>query len=280
MLNNNLLITACLILCGFGAVNGYANPNCVLSSSDVVTLYFGVEISLPHPDHPHTIPAAHTDIEIPLLFSSGWDIHILTDLPAANTRVEKEDALFPLDAGHIQSFAGSVPSGWEFVGVGPDETFWYHSQSEPGSAGVDSQDMATAETDELCLWDPNDPTGNSTGFQKWLQVNLIDVRGPAGGHVSMFQESGPTPSVFFSTYDGGITDEDVYYIKVKNHAHNSWTFTKAGLYEVDIQVSTYHLCDDSLIADVNDDCIVNLKDFALMASQWLECGSSFGSECP
>lgn len=276
MFNKNLLIAGCLILVRFGIVNSYAD-RCVWSSSEVTTLYFGVEISLPDPDHPHTVYVPpHTDIEIPLLFSKGWDVHIKTDSPAVNTRVETEDALFPLDAGHRLSFSGSVPSGWEFVGVGPDEIFWYYDPAP----GMDSQDMVTAETDELCLWDPNDPARNATGLYKWLQVNLLEVRGPAGGHVSMFQESGPTPTVFFSTYEGGINDEDVFYIEVKDHDHVIWAFTKAGLYELDIQVSTYHLCDDSLIADINDDCIINLEDFALIASQWLLCGSSFGPECP
>ena len=278
MFNKNLLIKTCLIVFGLGSLNSQADY-CAFSSSDIKTLYFGVEISLPDPDHPHTIPTAHTDIEIPLLFSNGWDVHIKTDLPDANTRVETEDALFPLDAGHVVSFAGSVPSGWQFVGVGPDEPFWYYNQNDPPAAGVDSQDMTT-ESNELCLWDPNDPGRNATGLDKWLQMNLLEVRGPAGGHVSMFQESGPTPTVFFSTYAGGITGEDVFYIKAKSHSHNSWAFTKTGLYEVDIQVSTFHLCDDSLVADVNDDCIVNLEDFALMAGQWLVCGSSFGLECP
>jgi len=117
-------------------------------------------------------------------------------------------------------------------------------------------------------------------LQKWLQVNLVEVRGPEGGHVSMWQESGSNPIVFFSTSEGGITEDDVYYIRANLHAHNSWAFTEPGLYEVDIQVSTYHLCDESLIADINNDCIVNLEDFSLMAQQWFLCGSSFGLGCP
>lgn len=269
---------ACLLLAVMPILNVYADSRCVLSISPVTTLYFGVEIELPHPDHTHTIPTAHTDIEIPLRFNTGWDIHIKTDSPVANTRVETQGALFPLCESHRKSFSGSA--AFQFIGVGPGQTFWHYHQDTAPAPGVDSQDMTQDEINELCLWDPNDLMHNATKEGKWLQMNLIAVRGPEGGHVSMWQESGANPIVFFSTYDGGITDEDVYFIRAKSHAHNSWAFTQPGLYEVDIQVSTWHLCDDSLIADLNNDCVVNLEDFAIMAKQWLTCGSSFNNECP
>lgn len=275
---NKKIFVVCLLFLGLPAYYAHAE-RCTLSSSEITTLYFGVEIDLPHPEHPHTIPMAHTDIEIPLRFGTGWDIHINTDIPVANTRIETEDALFPLGTGHRYSFPGSVPHTFEFIGAGTGETFWYYNQSEVPTAGVDSQDITTYENNELCLWDPNDSDHNATGLQKWLQVNLVEVRSPEGGQVSMWQESGTDPIVFFSTYEDGITKDDVYYIKANMHAHNSWAFTKPGLYEVDIRVSTYHLCDESLIADINNDCKVNLKDFAMLAEQWLSCGSSFGPGC-
>ncbi len=273
--NKKRVIKICLMLFVLLVFNASAE-RCVLSISQITTLYFGVEIDLPHPEHPYTIPTAHTDIEIPLRFAMGWDVHINT----ADTRVETEEALFRLGTEHRASFSGSVSPGFQFIGVGPNETFWYYNQSQAPAPGFDSQDIISAEANQLCFWDPNDSVHNATGLQKWLQVNLIEVRGPAGGHVSMWQENGENPFVFFSTHEGGITDEDVYYIKANQHAHNSWAFTKPGFYEVDIQVSTQHFCDESLTADLNDDCIVNLEDFTLMAGQWLACGSSFNPECP
>lgn len=273
------MIVSFMLLLGVSIFNANADQ-CAHNSSEIMTIYFGVEIDLPHPDHPDTVPEAHTDIEIPLRFTTGWDIHIKTELPTEDTRIETEDALFPLYTRHRNSFAGSVPPAFQFIGAGPDETFWYCDQSDSQAAGFDSQDITLTEKDQLCIWDPNDPAGNIAGFEKWLQINLVDVRGPAGGHVAMFQESGPTPTVFFSTYNGGITDKDVFFIRANQHVHCGWTFTKPGLYEVDFKVSTYHLCDESLLADINNDCIVNLEDFALLASQWLLCGSSFGANCP
>jgi len=249
--------------------------HCALNTSPVTTLYFGVETDLPCPEHPHTMPPAHTDIQVPLTFNAGWDIYVHTDLPVPETRVETEQALFALTASHRSSFAGSVPSAYRFIGAQAGETFWYYNQSQAPAPGFNSEDMGTMERDELCLWDPNDPSHNAAAEQKWLQVNLIDVRGPEGSHVSMWKETAGSPTVFFSTSDTGITADDVFYIPAGTHSHNSWAFTRPGLYEVDLQVSTYHACDDSLTADINNDCSVDLADMALIAGQWLACGSDF-----
>ena len=148
----------------------------------------------------------------------------------------------------------------------------------------------------------------------WLKVQLVDVRGPENGYLSMWQENTTNPAVFFSTYNGGIDDEDVYYIPANVHSHNSWAFTKPGLYAVDLQISTRYVCDGSLTGDLNDDCFVDLRDCAVIGrywlrddcgdpnacghlsltdpneidlddlnevtEQWLLCGSPFDSECP
>jgi hypothetical protein len=260
-----------------------------LSQSPVVTLYFGVETPLPDPCHPHTIPLAHTDIEIPLRFSQ-WDVHIKTDLPNANTRVETEDALFALGTAYCVSFPGYVPSGYEFIGVVPDEPFWYYDSEAP-SPGYDSQDMTSAEVGALCQWNPNNPAKGAASMNKWLQVQLVAIRGPQGGYVSMWEDPGTAPIVFFASADG-ISDTDVYYTPARQHSHKSWAFTEPGLYEVDLQISTYYICDPLLTADLNDDCFVDMQDFALFAAQWvsdglldfveqwLDCGSPFESECP
>jgi surface-anchored protein len=263
-----LLVSACVV----SAANA---ERCISNTSSVTTLYFRVEIDLPCPEHPHTIPAAHTDIQIPLTFDEGWDIYIHTELPVPETRVETEDALFAMTASHRSLFSGSVPSAYRFIGAQAGETFWYYNQSQAPAPGFNSEDMGDMERGELCLWDPNDPVRNAAGTQKWLQVNLVDVRGPEGGEVSMWRDISGAPVVFFSTLAGGITDEDVFYIQAGRHSHNSWAFTRPGLYEVDIQVKTWHLCDESLTADINNDCRVDLADLAFIAGQWLACGSDF-----
>lgn len=283
------ILTVFCVATGIFACNLQAQT-CVRSQSDVVTLYFGVETPLPDPCHPHTIPVAHTDIEMPFRFAGGWDIHIKTDSPAANTRVETEDALFALGTAYRFSFPGSIPPGFEFIGIMPNQTFWYYDGEAP-SPGYDSQDMTNAEIASLCQWNPNNPAKGAASMNKWLQVRLVAVRGPQNGFASMWEENETAPIVFFASADG-ISEADVYYTPARRHSHKSWAFTKPGLYELDLQVSTYYVCDPLLTADLNDDCFVDMQDFALFAAQWvsdglldfveqwLDCGSPFDSECP
>lgn len=247
-----------------------AAGDCVPAQSEVFTIYFGVEPEeLPNPDHPHTIPISHTDIEIPLLFSE-WDIHVDVDLDG---RVETEDAFFVLDQTHRRKL--SSPPG--FLGVGSNETFWYYTGAAP-SPGFASTAMGQDEKDYLCLWDPNSPDHNANTDGYWLQVNMIDVRGPVDSYVSMWQE---TPfAVHFSSFENDITSDDVYYIPAGLHAHLRWAFTKPGLYEVDMQISTYYLCDDSLTTDLNDDCFVNMQDYAILSDYWLQTDCGDPNNCP
>ena len=270
------------------ALCGVAFGQCTLSQSEVVTLHFGVET--PPPDtHFQTIQPGHTDIEIPFRFVGGWDVHIYTDNPAADTRVETENAFFAVGSESQFTFS-SIPSEYAFIGATENVPFWLFSGYEI-APGVDSQDMTTSEVSALCQWNPSKPNKLANTPQKWLRVRLVEVRGPQGGHVAMFDDDA-SPIVFFATSDG-IDDNDEYYIVVKNHSHKSWTFTQPGLYEVDIQVSTYYQCDASLTEDRNGDCVVDLEDFAALAAedwmvndlllfvgQWLDCGSPFDSECP
>jgi surface-anchored protein len=291
------------------AATGFAEGYCVLSKSGIVTLYFGVETELPDPAHPVTMPQSHTDIEIPLRFFD-WDIHLRSDLAG---RVSPEEGLFALGESHRRSLS-AVPASLAFLGVSPGQTFWYYSASYAPSPGFDSQDMTGAEVSYLCPWDPNDAAHHADTMGRWLKVQLVDVRGPENGNLSMWQESTTKPVVFFSTCDGGIDDEDVYYIPANVHSHNSWAFTEPGLYAVDLQVSTRYVCDGSLTADLNNDCFVDLQDYAVISrywlrddcgdpnacgdlglsdpneidledlnevtEQWLLCGSPFDSECP
>lgn len=285
----------------------FAHGYCVQSRSEVVTLWFGVETALPDPAHPVTVPAGHTDIEIPLHFS-GWEIHLHSE---AAGHIKPDDGLFALNESH-RYVLPAVPAAFAFLGVEPGQTFWYYASAP--SPGFCSVTMSAAEIQALCAWDPNDPPHGADTPRRWLQVRLADVRGPQNGHCSMWQETGGLPVVYFSTYDGGIDEADVYYIEAGLHSHNRWAFTQPGLYAVDLQVSTLYGCDANLTADLNDDCFVDFDDYALlsrwwlredagdpnncgrwrlsdpnsidtedlneMTDQWLLCGSPFESECP
>ena len=295
-----------ILILGLTAV-GTAGDYPVLSTSDVVTIYFGVELDGSEPRPPITMPSVHTDIRVSLLFS-GLDIYLNSDSIGP---VEPNEGMFDVDE-QFQYQLGSVPSSLAFLGVQAGQTFWYYRYDPyPGFNSTDTGD----EIDYLWPWNPKDPIHQANSDDTWLKVQLMDVRGPEDGYVSMFDEgSTGNPIVFFSTYDGGITEDDVYYIPTNVHSHKSWAFTQPGLYEVDLQVSTYYACDGTLTGDLNDDCFVDIEDYAVLSrywlrqdcndpnncgqlrltdpneitmedldevtGQWLLCGSVFESECP
>ena len=114
---------------------------------------------------------------------------------------------------------------------------------------------------------------------RWFEMRLRDVRGPAHAHFAMWQADGlSAPVAFVSTHDGGITEDDVLYISDASHIHMNWGFTRAGLYEVDFQVSTLLRCEEWLTADwaplgnefYNGDGKVDFLDFTHLAAHWLQ----------
>ncbi len=255
------LLVCSLLLC----VTAVADDNCVMITSKVFTVHFGIETPLPDLNHPIVIPPAHTDIDIPIT-PSGWDFSISTDSPSPDTRIELAEGLFHRGLG--DRFVWPGISGFAFIGAETDQTIWPFFQSnDPPSPGFASPGSDIAN---LCSWNPQDLNHNAVKSEKWLRVELVEVRGPVGGHVSMWQESGTSPTVFFSTFLGGIDDNDVYYIIAGKHAHNAWAFTMPGHYEVDLRVNTVYKCDPELTADIDGDCRVTLNDVQMVSMYWLE----------
>jgi surface-anchored protein len=258
-----------------------AQDKCTLISSDITTFHFGIETAIPDVNHPITVDFFHTDIEVPFT-QSGWDISVASDEPDSpfgEENIPPQDALLYVNS-NARINLPSIPSGFEFIGARPGETFWVLPQSE--SSGILPLGLCAEEADisRLCNWDPNDSKGADTA-DKWFEVKIVDVRGPADANFSMWQADAiHPPVVFVSTAEGGLTDDDVFYISAGSHTHLNWGFTKPGPYEVDLQVSTVYKCDATLIADIapignefyRGNCIVDFDDFALIALHWLETG--------
>jgi hypothetical protein len=258
-----------------------AQDKCTLISSDITTFHFGVETPIPDVNHPITIDFFHTDIEVPFT-QFGWDISVASDEPDSllgEENISPQDALLYVNE-NARIMLSSIPQGFEFIGAKPGETFWVLPQSEGSGALPLGLCAEEADISRLCDWDPNDSRGANTA-DKWFEVKIVDVRGPADANFSMWQADAiHPPVVFVCTTEGGLTDDDVFYISAGSHTHLNWGFTKSGLYEVDFQVSTVYKCDVALIADIapignefyRGNCIVDFDDFALIALHWLETG--------
>ena len=190
------------------------------------------------PQH-QTINVFHTDIDVNYR-QCAWQFVLSHDYPSPNVAYEPEHAML-----YVNQFArvtlSSVPSGFEFIGLTPGEPFWRLPQSTVVNSkslflGMAAELMNSSDIARLDTWNPNDPRGANFNF-KWLKLNLRDVRGPSGGHFSLWQEGSP-PTVWMSTFENGVTDSDAYYQIPGSHDHFAWRFTKPGLYEIDIQAST------------------------------------------
>ncbi len=259
-----------------------AQEHCARVSKDV-TFYFGIETPVPDANHPVTVDLFHTDLELSFR-PTGWDVLVSHDEPgygSGGLDIPPHEALLYGNPSTRWNLSW-IPPDFEFIGAEPGEPFWVLPQNAVAEVLPLGIAVEQADSGRLCDWNPGDPRGAET-MDRWFELRLLDVRGPVDANLAMWQADGVNPPVvFLSTHDGGITEEDVYYISDGSHVHMNWGFTKAGLYEVDFRVSTVLLCEERLTADwfpvgnefYNGDCRIDFLDFAHLASHWLEIPSA------
>ena len=113
-----------------------------------------------------------------------------------------------------------VPSSVAFLGLNAGDPVWTLPQSN--TPGVPFLGLAAEELNPLQF--------NSAGFR------LTGFRGPLGGQFALFQlPAFSAPVVFMRTNDGVSPTSDFYSVPIEGHDHANFGFTKAGLYELDIQ---------------------------------------------
>jgi hypothetical protein len=109
----------------------------------------------------------------------------------------------------------------------------------------------------------------------------------------LWQSEGPVESVLIEySLDGGQTWVEVNQLNVANTGSYDWlvplvtaeqclvrisNLANLNVYDISDQLFSIYQC--SVLGDVNGDCIVDMVDFALMASYWLECGNPHDPAC-
>lgn len=61
-------------------------------------------------------------------------------------------------------------------------------------------------------------------------------------------------------------------IRISDASNPSESYTSDAVF-------TIYRCRNEMIADLDNDCNVNLQDFALFAQEWLECGNGYDGSC-
>lgn len=229
--------------------------------SGPVTLRFGVETPTPDPNGLAIVDIWHTDVDFGLL-GCGFGAVIGHDdpgAPAEGTLISPEDGLMVANSSARFNLP-SIPPGFEFIGATPGENFWILPQTQDPSVlylGLSSETMTPADRQNIALWNPNDPRAASA--QRWLKIQLLDVRGPADGEFAVWQASGGPPTVFMSTAQGGVDDSDALFPLAGGHDHFNWGFTQPGYYDIDVEVITFLVHPRG---DTNCNGAINATDFA------------------
>jgi surface-anchored protein len=151
------------------------------------------------------------------------------------------------------------PAGatWSFIGAGAGNPFYYWPQSDLSQRlylGM-AADGALLNPSAFASYYEADPRVD--GVARWIRVMLLEVQfDPAPGElrpgrVSLWQTDGPTPTVWWSTFQGGITAQDSHWQIAGGHAHFNWGFTARGYYRATLQFSAF--LNDGLMTPVVSD---------------------------
>lgn len=176
----------------------------------------------------NVITDGHLDIVL-LLFEGTW-------YPYWNGDGFWDTADTVLSAGPDAKAARPADAKWSFLGAAAGEPVWIFPETRstttpwPGVGAYDNQ------PGDFARYFESDPRVNATA--EWLKMQLLAVRGPEGGHFSLYQ-SGLTDPVVFMTTSDGIGADDIAWIPNLDHIHYHWAFTKPGLYQVDVAASGY-----------------------------------------
>jgi len=247
---------------GLMAARLVAEEVCVTVISDPVTFYFGVETQ--DPDL-FLVDLYHTDLGMPYV-AGEWDFHVhIEDL---ELELEPDEALLYVNE-NARLVLDEVPPGYEFIGFTPGQPFWVLPQNPNPLIlylGIASEDMEEGDIERLCIWNPGDPRGGADQPGPWLRLQLLEVNGPAEAELSTWQAEDGPPTVFWSTFEGGLTDRDVYYGLAGGHGHVNWAFTKAGLYAVTLRAAT--LVRSNCPGDLDLNGRVDLSDLAILLADW------------
>lgn len=241
-----------------------AEEVCVTVISDPVTFYFGVETE--DPNHPVLIDIHHTDVAMPFV-GGEWDLHVHQH-PPGEGEVAPEDALLYANES-ARVVLDEVPPGYEFIGLTPGEPFWVLPQDPDPNVlflGIASEDMEEGDVARVCVWNPGDPRGGADQPGAWLRLQLVEVDGPEGGEFSIWQTGDSGPVVFWSTFEGGLTDHDVFYGVAGGHSHINWALTRPGVYAVTLRAATLVRSNCPGDLDLND--AVDLADLAILLADW------------
>ncbi|MEM9589080.1 MAG: choice-of-anchor M domain-containing protein, partial [Planctomycetota bacterium] len=133
----------------------------------------------------------------------------------------------------------TAPAGTEFDFLGAEAGSEIYLLPQTGVPPT-IPDLGTGgegiEAGAFASYDNADPRVDATGT--WVELRLVDMRGPDGGEFSVYSSTLDGPNVWIATSDG-IDEQDGKFIQAGSHNHFNWAFTEPGIYEVDVYASAF-----------------------------------------
>lgn len=132
------------------------------------------------------------------------------------------------------------------LGIGAGGGSFYHLQASqvPGQLylGLSTEEMGSPPSGSWANWQPAHvrPNGQLLAAGRWVELQVKDVRGPAGGQFAAWLDTVAGPDVYVSTALHGPQDSrNALYTLVGGHTHYNWAFTQPGVYEVDLDARAF-----------------------------------------
>ncbi len=181
---------------------------------------------------PDILTTQHTDVFSPALV--GGSLVLLVDDTDDGLLFAPDDVLLYVD--RAAKTAQPAGTAWNFLGAGSGNPVWILPQGQNPNllyAGANANSVNPAS---VPLYFESDPRVGANG--RWIKTSLVDLRGP--GEFSMYQTGAlGAPTVWMSTFQGGITSSDAIFVQAGGHIHYNWAFTAPGIYEVDVRSSAF-----------------------------------------
>ncbi len=202
------------------------------------------------------VDAVHTDIRFD--YDAGaWSSELQADLAfgtpnqggSANpTILDYDEALLMVNPSSIITLPSTLNTAqFNFLGRGPNETIWNLPQSQKAGVlwpGISTESIAAGTFASYV------PTGDprATANARWLRLEMVGFRIPAGAVFSTSQSGASGPVVFFDSMDGvngpnetaiGNNVSDTFWITENTHAHMNWWFNLPGRYEIDVRTKGF-----------------------------------------
>lgn len=189
----------------------------------------------------------HADMAVEFT-GGGWRAQVRPDNGGPYTIIPNP----PVNADRVHLVANpstmqTTSTAIPMLGIGAGGgTYWHLQASQVPNQlylGLSSQQMGPPPSGDWSNWQPAHvrPNGLQLPSGRWAELQVKDVRGPAGGQMAVWLDTPSGPDVYTSTAQFGVQDaRNALYTLIGGHTHYNWAFTQPGVYEVDVDARSFY----------------------------------------